>query len=456
MPTQIRFLIIAIAALSLVSCSQKKEGFTLPGYYIRYETKKFDDPAVLAEVQGDKYLDSQILDKSSVIKDLEEQRNEALVALAYKELLLKSTDKPKGVMEVNRPAPKHPLAVVLNRVGIEPVPGVQVTYKESDDKNLIAKFGGSQVTHDDIKASHLVLASIDQRRTYEIANQLNSQLTRILISKEASNAKVSFEDFVSKNLGSETNVAPGEVEAYASSIGLAKSELTEELKGRFADGLKDRKRQSAMEKYVAQKILTKPIAVAFPEPKEQVKFESPVIAGYADAPVSLYVIGSPTCPDCVQLTEQLQKTASNYDGFLQIRWIYNYAPMDGVAQLLSKGGLCITAQNPKLALSFLSDLGKKGSLITEDEIYGWVKQKGAKEEDFKTCLLGDSQNETLKKNLEYAHTVGVTANPTLLVEGYLFEGMVSPEKVDTLLKEKVAQSGETQVNAWIRKLKSYF
>jgi hypothetical protein len=144
------------------------------------------------------------------------------------------------------------------------------------------------------------------------------------------------------------------------------------------------------------------------------------------------------------------------DGYLKLHWIHNYAPIDGVSQIVAKGSLCVGTQRPKLTLNFLNDLGKRGAQISEQEIYDWVSSYGLNGDKFKTCFVGGEPDETLKKDLAFAQKASVVANPTLLVDGYLFEGMVAVDKLDALIKEKVAQSGENFLTVGLRKIKGWF
>ena len=452
--------VVTLTALSLAiaGCEKKPQGFALDGSSIRYETKKFEEPETLAEVQGKKFTKSQILDKSPVIKDLDQQEREAVIGLAYLKVAPPAESATKGDVEIFLPELETPLEKMLLKFDRQPTPGVGIVYKPAESPNLVARFKGQNVTFDDIDRNHIVLQSIEQRRFREVASQLNGQLSRILLNEVASGKGMSLQDFIAKEvLKGGVTVSDQELSSYLKQIGFAESEMTAELRPRFIEGIKVRKENALMEDYVAKNVLKGPIAVAFNAPRADLKLNEDwkPVRGYDDAPVALVAFSGVVCNDCPKFIETLDTLMKEHDGYLKLNWIHYFNPDDGIARMVAEASLCVGGLDRKKTLPFIKSIAAAGSNIDEKSFYEWVGKNGMSEADFKSCFLERKQKELVDQHLDYAKRVGVVSNPTLWADGRTMQGVISVEESDRVVNEKISESGSTWIQALVRRVKGW-
>lgn len=453
--------VFIFSLLILSACTKKPAGFGLEDSPIRYQTAAFEDADQLAEAHGQKFTKSQILDKSPVLKDLDQQETETLIGLAYLKVVEKlGALKPLGLAEVFLPPSKADLAQLLQRFDRQPTPGLGIVYKPARDANLILQYKDIQITRDDIDFNHVVLQGIEQRRYREIASQLNSQVARILVNDQAMAKKQDLQSFLQREVygGKEVTVSEEELQSYLASIGFAKQELTDELRPRFTDSLKQRKQQELIEKYVVANILKGPIKVSFTEPKANLKLNENwrPVAGYKDAPIALVAFSGATCPDCVTFIANLRDILKEYDGHLKLNWIHNFNENDGVAKMMAEASLCVDAIRPGKAVEFMNAFAKNSGTVDERDFYKWAQGNKVDADRLKACFTDKKNDELVSQHLDYARRVGVVANPTLWIEGRTVQGVISHEQLEKLVKNSINTEGSSWLQAYWRRLKSMF
>jgi protein-disulfide isomerase len=458
--TRAILLLLFAAAFVATGCEKKIEGFGLEGSPIRFKTKKFEDKETLAVAAGQTFTKGQILDKSPVLKDLEEQENEAVVALAYMKVVerLPQGTKPLGFVEIYTMEPKVDLAKILNRFDRTPVEGLGVKYLPASNPDLIAQYKDIKVARDELPLTHVVVQSIEQRRYREIASQLNSQMTRILLGDQANKTGQDLQAFLNKEVfaGKDIQVSDSELYAYLSSIGFAREELTEELKPRFVEAMKLRKQQEIMEEYVAKNILKGPIEVAFSEPATKLPLNdnwTPVM-GYKDAPIALVAFSAVNCPDCSPFIDSLRAVMKKYDGHLKLNWIHTFNENDGIARMMAEASLCVESVKHGKSVDFLNEFSAKSGQVDENSFYAWAGKNGVNPESLKKCFL-DKGNETLiTQHLDYARRTGIVANPTLWVEGRTLQGVISKDQLEKLVEDTIQTKGSSWWKAYLRRFKA--
>lgn len=450
-------LLISLASFILAGCQKKPQGFGLEGAMIRYETKTFDDPEVLAEANGQRFTKSQILDKSVVLKDLSLQENEALIGLAYLEVLERFAGaKPTGVVTIHLPESKTPLAQILSRFDHAPEAGLTIAFKPSDDPNHVATYKDLRISRDELNINHVVFTAIEQRRFQEIASQLNSQMSRILLNEKAVQAGKDLATMVKEAVGGEKPVSDEELFEYLKSIGFAKEELTDELKVRFQEALKQRNQQNRIEEYVAKNILKGPVSVSFTEPVARIQLNDNwrPIMGYSDAPVSVVVFSAVTCPDCHSFIVSLREIMQEYDGHLKLNWIHNFEAKDGISYLMAETALCLDSIGKGHSINFAEEFSKREAPLDENTFVAWADSQGLDKSVLKSCIEKQNNKELVAQHLAYSKKVGIVANPTIWIEGRTLQGNVSKDQIEGLVRNAVNLKNSSKWSAFWRRIKS--
>ena len=454
------YSLLSVLALTLVQCTPSKPaGFGIDGSSMKYVTTKFDDPNQLAEVEGMKISTAQILDKSPVIKDLDQQRHEALAAMIY----LKATQahaKEKGTVEVYLPSSPKPLEQLLARFDRKPTPHVTLTYAKTADKDVLGKFGSDVIHREDIDMNNAVLQSIEQRRYTEVVSQLDHQMSRVLLNERAMKAQQPLQEYIDKVVlgGTHSTISEAELKAHLDKIGFADSEMTPELKEQFTGSLAQQKEQRAVEDYVAHKVLSGPIKVSFTPPTTSIQLSDQwqPVAGDQDAPIAMVAFAGTTCPDCPDFVNAIQKTMDHNKGYLKLNWIHTFNTNDGVARMMAEAALCMDSVKSGRGMSFVTDFSQKSANIDEHAFYTWASDHKVDEKSFKECFVGQKQNERLDQHLAYARQVGIVANPSLWIDGQMMEGVIKPEMIQRTIDERIAQRQSSPIGAAFRRVRAWF
>lgn len=464
------FLASFIFVVSIGGCSRKPSGFGIADSPIRFETAQFSDPEVLAEVGKTKFYRSSILEKSQVLKDLALQENESLVGLAYLEahrLQTEGSAKGESRLRVQVPVADPNIGHILARFGKEPSAKLLVDFRgEADPKahlhapspsQIIAIFGSREIKRSDLNTNHFVFQSIEQRRFFETAQQLNSQVARILISIEALADKKDLTQFLKDRVfGDLREPTDQDLDQHLKKIGFAKEELTPELASRFKESIKQRQEQAAIESFVAKNIIRGPLKVAFSEPKAQFAINKNFtpITGYTDAPISMVVFSGATCQDCKETIAGIYDAAREFDGYLKINWIHQTQAADGFSNMFAEASLCVDSQRRGKSLKFLRDLAAQSSEVSEEKFYSWAKDNNLNPEGLKDCILQGTSRDLLSQHNAFVAEMGIVANPTIWVDGTMLEGNVSEQALKASIENKILEVGASPLAAFFRRIKN--
>lgn len=453
-------LVFVLATLiTFTACTDKKapEGFGRSDSPIRYKTTSFDSPDVLAEGGGVKFTREQILDKSPVLKDLDQQLIDTEAALAYQKVA--EGDKAEGVVTIYVKPSTEDMSKLLSRLGAEMKPGLRAAFAAPQDESTIASHGDKRYRKDDIGLENFVYRSIEQRKYEEMTQQLNSQASRILLSQEAQNAKVGIQDYIKAKVAKDTStITPAQVSEYLKSKGINEIELNDRQKEQIAQTLSAVREQKAIEEYVAANILKGPMLVSFTPPQLPLKVSSEFtpIEGYKTAPISVVVFSGTNCPDCLKVVDALEDVTNKYNGFLKLNWIHQYNPNDGLAKMLAEGALCAESQKRGSTLKFLDAVSADGGNFDETKMYGWSKANNINEPEFRDCVIQHKNGELLEKHVAYTQKVGIVSNPTVWVNGEIISGYFDRPTMEKVIQQSIDQSGETKFSAWVRRMKAKF
>lgn len=451
--------------VALAGCAKKEPGFGVEGSSFRFQTTQFEDAKILAKVGDLTFNAEQVFERSPVLKDLEQQQQDATLGLVYLKALSRvpeNSDKISVLKLYGTPSQPN-MAALLQRFGKEPSPAIEVEFLSPYDSTTLGQLGGEVIHTADIDFNHFVFQSIQQRRLREMVQLLSGQITRLLLAQEAQKAGLNLQDHLAKNIFTgEVSVSADEFNAYTKSISLAESEITEDLRARLMAAMREKKEFKLMEEYVAKKLISGPIAVAFtpPQAKLQLSGEFHTLAGYDDAPVSMVAFSGVACPDCVEAIQTVNRAIEKFDGHIKVNWVFQFDPSSGTDALMAQSALCLESQKQGFSLSLLNRFAFEAGQIDENIMSGWVIEKGLDGESFKKCLVQGDNAKLLEQHLLYAKSVGVIANPTLWIDGVMIEGAVREGDVIKTLERMIKDHGESDftifVRRWKRKIKAWF
>ncbi len=183
----------------------------------------------------------------------------------------------------------------------------------------------------------------------------------------------------------------------------------------------------------------------------QINMSSPMVKGDAAAPVSVIQYSDFLCPSCSYFSTQIMPSVdSQYvkDGKVK----FEFRPMAFIAQgsmLAAEGAYCAVDQNKFWAYhdtiyNYVADAifnkkldPKSDIILTPDIIKQNSQLAGLDEKSFSSCLDAGGYSQKVIAATNQANANGVTSTPYILVNGQQYQGAISLQAFDTLIKTQL-------------------
>lgn len=176
-----------------------------------------------------------------------------------------------------------------------------------------------------------------------------------------------------------------------------------------------------------------------------ISYETDIVVGDPDAPVTVVEYASLTCPHCANFhNSEFDKFVDGWVETGKARLIYRFFPLDQTALVASLSVSCLAEDQKMPAISALyEDLGAWASSdISETsrnlrEIY---QATFGDEFDFESVLACIQDEQTGKKVISPAYEAsqnGVNATPYFFVEGEGMAGIQPAERLGALVDAKI-------------------
>lgn len=123
--------------------------------------------------------------------------------------------------------------------------------------------------------------------------------------------------------------------------------------------------------------------------------------------------------------------------------------------MISEAALCVQAQGVKKFASFADQYATNPPGAEEADIQKAAEKAGANIDDYKKCFLARQQQGLLNQHLEFSNRVGVTSQPTVLIDGEPLAGTITKSDLREMIDRKVASKSSALGALW-RRFKSLF
>jgi len=159
---------------------------------------------------------------------------------------------------------------------------------------------------------------------------------------------------------------------------------------------------------------------------EQMHLNGAASRGPADAKVVVVEFGDLECPVCRQLEPILQQVLPQYP---QVRFVFKDFPLESVhpwAMQAAVLGHCALQQNSDVFWKYHDTVYEEQDQITpqtaSDRLMEIATAAGADAGKLKTCADDPKSTDFVRASIQDGTTVGVTATPTVFVNGRKFVG----------------------------------
>ena len=168
-------------------------------------------------------------------------------------------------------------------------------------------------------------------------------------------------------------------------------------------------------------------AVISPLAEPTITFINPAL-GPNEAPVKLIVFSEFFCPACRQLADSLKVVQQSLTGQTQIIW--KNLPNDSLHPLATSAAVaahCAHQQNKFWPFHDL--LFARQAYLTQDQIILIAQETELDFDLFISCFNNQDTLPIVAKDLVEAQALGLTASPTIFINGQQFTGAISTQSL---------------------------
>ena len=320
-------------------------------------------------------------------------------------------------------------------------PKAKINFKTTaPDKDVIAQWGDQQIKASDVDISSVKLALVRTRAYRENLNRLKGIVVRRALLEAAQGEKMEIEDYIKKHITADnTPVTDAEFESFLGASNIKKADVNPSQLQAMKNIALEKRKNSLVENYVAKNLLHGTIYVhEFPPTfKVEVPEGWEAIWGLKSAPVSILYFGDFVCGPCRDALKDVLNEKDKFRGNVKVGFNFLFSRTDRDSRMLSEASLCVQAQGKKNFRKFAELYATNPPGVDEAALEQAASKSGANVDEYKKCFLAREHQALLNQHLDFAAKVGVTSQPTVLIDGEPMEGAVSPDELHELVQRKV-------------------
>jgi len=398
-------LFITLFLVTLISCTKEKvkeEPLNIKTFgefkYIEAET---DDKNLLAEYNDIKINKDEVIKKSKVIQELNQQESDLHSVLVYRTALNhldkleadKTELKESYELVIYSQEPKEGFVPYANRLKLTLDERIQVKFEEVSEEltngRVIGSFDNNSYSLESLEKNHIRYIEIRTQKFDESLRLVKGILTRRLLFSDAKAKGLSVQDLVKQHIiKGDINPTAEEIVQFMRSKNISDNEMTEKMTESFKNILIEQKKNKVIEKYISTNLAGGTVKIYNKAPEAQFDIKADWSPSYG--------------------SDQAANTE---------------------ARMFSESSMCIFSQDKSKFWDYHNKLVDYEGKVAESNLYEFASEVGVDEAEFKSCLLERKTKEIVDYHLKYADYLGLNSQPTLIIKGKIYPGVVNTEKL---------------------------
>lgn len=443
---------------TLISCTKKDQTRFEDASGVQFQYGSPKSPDILAAYKEFQIPRAMVFAQSAPLQEMATIENDFLFSKAVEQSLETLKESKTVSLKFYLPL-SDKIEVVFEKMKLDHPKSLTVTLEKTGSPSVAATINDRPISKTDLAPMSIKLAALKHRELQEIINRVRGIVIRSQLAKLAEDSKVSLEDYLKTHVYSEQSAPTAqETEAFAKESNLSPQDLNPEVKKKVFMIIEERKRNSQVEKYFAQKVQKEPIMIYFsPERMELSSSQSlDSVWGYKDAPIHIQVFSDLNCTPCLEFLKSIEGVEDEYRGQVRVSFNHFIFEQDRSARLMAEAAQCAFNQSKKGFRSFIEKLADENVPAEEDSIYTMAGKVGLKVDLLKECLTGQKQTNTVNDQIRFAKTSGIRAMPTIIIGGDVIEGPISKKALNQLVKDQVVIRGDSFFTVMVRRIKGLF
>jgi len=181
---------------------------------------------------------------------------------------------------------------------------------------------------------------------------------------------------------------------------------------------------------------------------DQIKLDGQPSYGKPGAPVTIVVYGDFECPVCKVEADVMRKNlVQNFPDKVQV--YFKDFPLESIhpwARAASDVGRCIYKQDPQTFWKFHDWIYENQEGVTPDtlnsKVMTWAGTAGVDSIQLGRCVDGKVSDKEVAQNIAEAHSLGLSATPTVYINGRKFEGAIEWPIMQQLVQLEIDHQAE--------------
>ncbi len=280
---------------------------------------------------------------------------------------------------------------------------------------------------------------------------LQEHIDNLLLAREAAKRNMHVDSLVRKEVTEKTPiVTEAEAQAVIEVVaGKYQSMSAEQALKLASEDLRQRRLSKRRNEFLASLRATYPSTVAMEPPR----LTRPIAAaqgqaiGPTNAPVSIVEFSDFQCPFCSQLSATLERLHRDYPDQVQV--VFKHFPVHQQATRAAEAAWCAAQQNRFWEMQKI--LFAETNLVATEQFEELAKRVRLDMPSFKDCLHSSHTTTEVLRDYSDGVSLGVSATPTLFVNGQMFVGTKPYEAfrgiIDLELQRSAVRSQNTATMA---------
>ena len=288
-----------------------------------------------------------------------------------------------------------------------------------------------------LQKERLAFESSQRKKKHQVLeNQLHEMINAELLNREAKARNISKEKLLELEINKQVHPTTSEeVDKFYNENKTRIRAPKDQVEKRIIRHLEQIKKQRAHQQFIGQLKKKYTNTYLLGPFYEKVASHGHPFIGPPNAPITIIEFSDFQCPFCSKMVSTLEKIRENYKD--QVRLVFRQFPLNSIhpqAQKAAEASLCAANQNRFWEMHNLMFEDKKLSLSD-------LKLKAASLKmdttEFEQCLDLNQFTEQVKRDILDGARAGVTATPTLFINGRPLTGAVPYKQIKKIIDEEL-------------------
>ncbi len=305
----------------------------------------------------------------------------------------------------------------------------------------VLEINGTKLTVADLEHQNPALLFQARNTYYETERKaLDAFVEAYLLEQQAKAENLTVAQLLDKHVNNSIAKDPSEEALHVYYEGLDTNQPYEAVRATIVEALHQRRIARAKAAYLQSLRSKSEISVLLAAPRAEISFKNVDYRGPQTAPLTVVEYADYECPYCQQVQPALDKLQATYKGKMAFVFKDMPLPMHAHAEKAAEASRCAQAQGKYWEYHDLLFANKQ---LDAPGLKEAARQLKLDEDTFNKCLESSATVPEIRSASEEAQALGVQGTPTLFINGRLYSGALTYDKLQAAIEEELHKINTT-------------